>query len=329
MLVLVLCLGSSARAEAPWPSAPQAAALLREARAAAAGFQLSGEVRLYDRDNLREYLGQAAEGGPSAASDAEGFLGYDYQWTAAGGFKHPTDGLSVAVDVSGFRTDLDAFGAFSLGRDVTAAGEPVALPGQASVLSTYWAGSRLYVWRGPLFLRFLPHAPGSPGAYGLKGEVRAQVLSLAQVLLAGFPLPAQDPPLFRIPPVRGLIAESVRFQRRKVLGQEALSNALTATYGRRLPGKLLPDLELYLFDGGTTDGARRTFEALRRYLGAAQEPTLMAGLGEAAFALRHPVHGQTVVMRQGRYVAMVRRVRDPSEAEALLREVAGRARAGG
>jgi hypothetical protein len=311
VVVLALCLGSRLPAdEAPWPSAPQAATLLREARTAPAGFQLSGEMRLYDRDNLRDYLGR----------DADGFLGYDYQWTAAAVFKHPADGLSVAVDVSGFRTDLDAFRAFSLGRDVLAAGEPVALPGQASVLSTYWVGSRLYVSRGPLYLRFLPA--------GVKGEVRAQVLSLAQVLLAAFPLPAQDPPLFRIPPVRGLIAESVRFQRRNVLGQEALSNALTATYGRRLPGKLLPDLELYLFDGGSSEGARRTFEALRRYLGAAQEPTPVASLGEAAFALHHPVHGQTVVMRQGRYVAMVRRVRDPSEAEALLREVARRARAG-
>jgi hypothetical protein len=291
-----------------WPTAAEAAQLLTRVGTGAASFTPAGPVATYTRANLWEYID----------GDAERYFAYDYQWTAALALKDTKSGTRISADLYCFRTDLDAFGAFSMGRDPAPPAQVDLLPGQGSALTAYWAGNQLHVWRGPLYLRVIP---GS-----LKPDIKPSVLALAQAVLKDLPPMKQDPTIFRIPSARGLIPESVRFERKAVLGQEALRNALIASYGSRLPGKLTVDMELYLFDGSTQPGAVATFATLQDLLSGEGSPRPVAALGEAAFALRHARYGQTYVMRQGTYVAMLRQVKDNGAAENRLREIGTNAR---
>ena len=287
-----------------WPSSSQAVRLLTQTAAELASFDLDGEIATYTRKNLWEYIN----------GEAERYFAYDYEWTVAAGFKDLRSNVSTAVDIFRFATPLDAFGAATIDRDPAVPGEIIPLGGQASLISAYWAGNQIHVWRGPLYVRILP---GS-----LSDRLRPAALELAQAVVSRLPLMEKDPPVFKIPPTRGLIAESVKFRRRDVLGQAFLKNALLALYGRRLPNRKLDvDMELLLFDGTDPRGARSTHDHLGKYLGEGGAVRPVASLGEAAFVVRHPRHGMTYAMRQGRYVAMLRKVKNSAAAEAMLREI--------
>lgn len=302
---------AGAPAEPVWPSAAETAALVRQVALGLDQFLMPSEPGIYTRENLQEYLGDAAER----------YFAYRYQWTVACRLTDRRSDVVLAADVFRFETDLDAFGAFSVDRDPRTPGELVPLPGQTGIVSAFWAGNQIHVWRGPLYLRFIPAS--------LKPTLKPVVLELAQAVVQELPRPVRDPAVFALPPTRGLLLESVKFIRRNVLGQESLACALSATYGRRTPQKKLDvDCELLIFDGDTDAGALRTLEALREFLSKGGSPRPLAALGEAAFTLRHRELGMAYAMKQGRYVALVYQAKDPSAAEAMLRDIGKRIRLG-
>lgn len=287
-----------------WPSATQTTALLQDIAARLDDFDLHGEVRTYTRENLRQYIKQ----------EAERYFAYDYQWTVVGMFRDTRSEALITVDVFRFRDTMDAFGAATIDRDPAAPGEFVPLPGQRSPIAAHFSGNRLHVWRGPLYVRIVPGAPGD----GLK----VAAMELGQAVTEGLPAVEREPAVFRLLPTRGLIVESLKFQRRDVLGQGLFESALLATYGRRLPDRKLDvDMHMLLFDGQDPAGAQAVFSSLEGHLAGDGDVRPVAALGEAAFIVRHATHGPTHVMRQGRYVVMLRQVKRADAAEALLREI--------
>lgn len=296
--------GAAPAASQDWPTAPGMTALIEGVAARLDTFDLHGPVETYTRENLREYL----------KGEAERYFAYDYEWTVTGRLRDKRSGALIALDVYRFRADLDAFGAATIDRDPATPGEIIPLPGQRSPVAAYFTGNRLHVWRGPLYVRIVPAALGD--------NLRPAVLELGQAVAESLPVVEKDPAVFRLLPTRGLIAESLKFQRRNVLGQAFLANALLATYGRRLPERKLDvDMEMLLLDGQDVAGAQATFTALEKHLAGGGEVRPMAALGEGAFIVRHATHGPTHVMRQGRYVVILRQVKRADAAEAMLREI--------
>lgn len=287
-----------------WPTALQTTALLEEIAGSLDSFNIDAEVETYTRANLREYINR----------EAERYFAYDYEWTVTGPFKDKRSGALIALDVYRFGAALDAFGAATIDRDPAAPAEIVPLPGQTATIAAYFTGNRLHIWRGPLYVRIVPGALGD--------GLRPAALELGQAVAERLPLMEKELAVFRLLPMRGLIAESLKFQRRNVLGQAFLNDALLATYGRRLPDRKLDvDMELLLFDGQDLAGAQATFASLEKHLAGGGEVRPVAALGEAAFIVRHGTHGPTHVMRQGRYVVMLRQVKRADAAEAMLREI--------
>lgn len=292
---------------AEWPAAPQCVALLQAADASLDGWALRGDPATYTRSNLAELVGGAA------AQMAT----YDYLWSVAGSFAGAVG--AVATELHRFETDLHAFGALSLPRDPLVPGKIMALDRPTPPLSAYWQGSALHVWRGPFYARFVAQG----------GAHQEMAIEVASAVLGQLPPAPPLPALMRLAPERGMVLEAMRFRAKDVFGQPALRNALTVDYGQRLPGEVRMEMRLALFDSLTPPGAGQTFRTLQEYLRQAGIPRPIPALGQAAFVLRHPGHGQTYVMQEGQYVAVVEQVKQPQSAEGLLRTIGTSIRLGG
>ena len=298
-LICAMLAGVCAAQPPPWPSATGAAELLAAVPADLPGASVVGQPKAYTRTDVATIAGTLAEN----------LFAYDYTWSVAA--QYMLDGSGARAELHRFSTELDAFGAHSAVRDPKAPGQVIPLDRPTNVVAAFWAGDALHVWRGPFFARFVPE---------LKGDAaRGLVLRLAPVVLGKLPWVQETPRIFSIAPDRGMIIESVRFQRKDVLGQPSLRNGLRATYGRRLPGRIDVDMNLWLIDAQNPSGAAAAFSAAQAYLQQSAIPRPVGALGAQALVLRHPLHGQTYVMREGAYVAIVDQVKDAQAAEALLR----------
>jgi hypothetical protein len=311
-LTVALCAALACAAHAAdTPTAPQAAGWLRAAAAEVKDLKLKGDVALYTRDDLRKYID----------GDADRHFAYHFQWTASSTWVPAAGGSTVAADVYCYATSLDAFGAFSQDRDASLPAELVAIPGQTT-LSAYWAANQLHLWRGPLYLRVIPAT--------FKDTAKPTVLALAAAVAAQLPAAGPDPALFKLPPTRDLIIESVKFQRANVLGRAELSDALLATYGRRKPDRTLQaTAQMYLFDTAGADAAQDTYGRLLKVVSAGQAPTPVAALGDAAVSGRDRRLGQYYLVRQGPCVTLLTQITSATDAEALLRELGRNIRARG
>lgn len=293
------------------PTAQQGAQWLRAAAASVPGLALKGDVALYHRDDLWKYID----------GDADRHFAYHFQWTAASTWAPTSGGSTLAADIYCYATNLDAFGAFSQDRDPALPAELVPIPGQTT-LSAYWAANQLHLWRGLLYLRVIPAT--------FRETVKPTVLALATAVAAQLPAAGPDPPLFKLPPTRDLIIESVKFQRANVLGRSDLSDALLATYGRRKPDRTLQaSAQMYLFDTADATAAGQTYARLLTVVSADQTPTPVAALGDAAVSGRERRLGQYYLVRQGPCVTLLAQVTSSAEAEALLRELGRNIRARG
>jgi len=291
-----------------WPTAGEASRMLSAVPTYLPGASLISGPNSYTRADVAKVAGPLAKE----------LFAYEYNWSVAA--TYGVDGHEVRAELHCFATDLDAFGAHSAIRDPKVPGQVIPLDRPTNVVAAFWADDALHVWRGPFFARFVPTSMSDPG--------RTAVLKLAPAVLGELPPMPGSPRLFSIPPDRGMVVESVKFQRKDVLGQPALRNALSATYGRRLPGKIDAEMHLWLIDSLNPSGASQAFAAVRGYLMQAAIPRPVGALGEQAVVLRHPKHGQTYVMREGAYVAVLEQVKDAQAAEAVLRTIGKNVRTG-
>lgn len=310
LVIGALCAVVSCCAAQPevWPSAGEVSRMLSAVPGDLPTASLASGPDAYTRADLTTIAGPLAKD----------MFAYEYNWSIAATYR--IGGAEVRAELHRFASDLDAFGAHSAIRDPQVPGQVIPLDRPTNVIAAFWAKDALHVWRGPFFVRFVPTAMGDAG--------RNAALQLAPVVLGKLPPMPSSPRLFSIPPDRGMVVESVKFQRKDVLGQPALRNALRAMYGRRLPGKIDAEMHLWLIDALNPSGAMQAFAAVRGYLMQAAIPRPLGALGEEAIVLRHPKHGQAYVMREGAYVAVLEQVKDAQAAEAVLRTIGKNVRTG-
>ncbi|NSW57000.1 MAG: hypothetical protein HPY44_13395 [Armatimonadetes bacterium] len=310
LLIAALCVIATLCPAQPedWPSAGEVSRILSAVPGDLPTVSLTSGPDSYTRADVEKVAGPFAKE----------LFAYDYNWSVAATYR--IDGNEVRAELHRFATELDAFGAHSAIRDPRVPGQVIPLDRPTNVIAAFWAKDVLHVWRGPFFARFVPVSVGDAG--------RSAVLRLAPAVLSKLPSMPASPRLFSIPPDRGMVVESVKYVRKDVLGQPALRNALSATYGRRLPGKIDAEMQLWLIDALNASGASQAFATVRGYLMQAAIPRPVGALGEEAIVLRHPKHGQTYVMREGAYVAVLEQVKDAQAAEAVLRTIGKNVRTG-
>ena len=315
-----------------WPDAEETALLLTTVAAAVPGWSVVAPPRGYDKAHLAEGLG----------AEAALYLDYDLRWAAVVSYKSATPELgTIRLEVLSFGSDLDAFGAFALGR--TESDTPALFEN-----SGFWLGAELRVWRGPWYLRVVPSvtdesaaAPFKPAGKAAQPAqppkptpaetVRVACAKFAEALLAAVPEAPPSPQPLTLLPDANLRAYSVKFARHNVLGQAALHDSLVAEYGEDLPAYYLPlpgqkrgfprtgTIRLTLLEGADLDDARGMYVGLQIALLSGGTVTAVHGLGDEAVSFRSHAYGKTLVFRVRNYAGAISGYDRPRAAEGLAR----------
>ncbi len=260
-------------------------------KSAPAGWQVTQAPKLYDEDNLWEWIdGEAPE-----------VLAYRFDF--AGSALQTSGDLRVEIGVFVMKDPLDAFGLLS--HQSTEGIKPAPL-GNAS----FWEGSQLHVWRNYAYLRLLPSSEDL--------QARTPVRELADKLLEKLPAAEKIPPLLGLLPKNNQVPTSLAFVRSNVLGDGRLSNGVSANY--RAGGKVM---KVWVLDCGSKDGARQALVVMAQILGKTRT---ISALGDEAFAGTAELYGPTMAMREQNYAACVLKALPPDFAEALLRMLTVRIR---
>lgn len=167
------------------------------------GWTQDGEVRVFDADNLWEYINGAAEL----------FVGYDVQSCETADLS--SGDVVVALDLYDMGTPLNAFGIFSRER----AGETVSVSGatDAMVSAPYLA----MLVKGGIYAK----------VNVLEGALTPESgRALLEALVSELPGDAQLPAEFDLLPQGGKVAGSEGFQRVGYLGLTELTNCIYAEY---------------------------------------------------------------------------------------------------
>ena len=171
---------------------PAAADLLPPA-GAVAGWQQDGQVRIYDRDTLYDFMDGAADL----------YFTYGFEQLAVAHYAHPEAG-SLQVEVYRVATDADAYGLYTY----SSFGQPIAVGVDGELDS----GNRLAFWQARTFVQVIA-----------REQVPDDVLrAMATAAASALPPGSQRPSLVNHLPQGGLQSGSVRFFREKM----ALDNLL-------------------------------------------------------------------------------------------------------
>ncbi len=292
--LVAICCAAAALLAAPQAlcAPPSQSTLIRALRTLPPGWKLADGPALYSADNLHEWI------------DGEAVLVQEYDFLFAGQAIAAKGNLRVEIGAFVMKSALDAFGLFSRQRAPQSLG--VSIPNSA-----FWEGGQLHIWRDCVYLRLMPL--GRSGT-----QVRQAVRELAEGPLSVLQPAAKLPLLLRLPQPANLVPNSMVYYRRNALGHRGLNRALRCLY--RIGGQ---KLELWIFDCGNKDGARKTLQLLARILGKTRS---VAALGDEAFAGFNSTYKSTMAMREGRFCAAVLHGAPPDFAQALLRMISVRIR---
>ena len=317
-----------------WPDAEATARLLTAVAAAVPGWSVSAASQAYDTAHLADGLG----------ADAARLLDYDPRWAVVVTYKSAAPELgTVRLEVLSFGSDLDAFGAFALGR--IESGTPALFEN-----SGFWLGSELRIWRGPWYLRLVPSVgdvsaapkpaakhptkpptPAAPPQPTPAETVRVACAKFAETLLVAVPVAPPSPPLLTLLPEANLHQYSVKFVRHNVRGQAALHDGLSAEYGEDLPAYYLPPtgqtrgfprtrtMRLTLLEGCDLDDAQAMYTALQTVLLGGGTAAPAHGLGDEAVTFGSRESGKTLVFRVRNYAGAISGYDRPRAAEGLAR----------
>lgn len=237
---------------------------------AAEGWTRSGEPRVFNADNLWEYI----NGG------AEGYLIYNFQEVATADYQGP-DGLQAVVDVYRMADELCGFGIYSSERPYEAQYNQIGCQG-------YFTGNALHFWQGAYYVKVTSFKEG--------GEVEPALRKLAEAARANIGGQAVIPPELEAFPPENQIPNTVRYLARDVLGQSDLKNGFTAEYK---DGDAEYKLFFILHDGA--DQAQKSYESYKAFMTKYAKDLEDHSQDEMAwFSAKDPYYEKVVVMQAGK-----------------------------
>ncbi|MEW6359928.1 MAG: DUF6599 family protein [Planctomycetota bacterium] len=278
ILVCVLSLAAAAQeAEPPDPT------LLLPAAGQVEGWARADEPRVFEPENLFEYINGAAET----------YLDYGFVICATAEFR-PTDGRKIAVniDIYDMAAIDNAFGIYSNGAFADANYVDLGTEGYLTESSADFFKDRYYV-----------KATG----YGKPKDVQQPVLALAKAVAANIKAEPKPPSGVAFMPEEKRVPKTLKYFRGNALGQSFLKDAFQATY-QLGDGDLNSQPQLLV---ARLESPEKAVEALTRFKAFLAEAGKIASEGADRFVANDPYYKTVVVRVSGKYFLCV--LKSPSE----------------
>jgi hypothetical protein len=222
----------------------------------------------------------------------------------------------ITVDIYEMATPLDAYGYYSFQLSPSARTVSYVNIGAEG----YKTPDSLSFWKGNNYVVITITAANAPANF------QAAMPKLGQAIAAKLTGSAQAPAMLALLPP-GYPKHTEKFQRADVAGQAFLKNAVVAAYPTA--GQ---QAELFISDNGSPAAAKQAFSQYQAYLskpttaaaGAKAQP--LPGIGESAVAVKTKFSGVVVAALKGKYVIGIRKARDLTAAQNLIKAAVARAK---
>jgi len=234
------------------------------------GWTRSGEPRVFNAENLWEYI----DGG------AEGYLIYNFQEVATADYQGP-DGLQAVVDVYRMADRMCGFGIYSSERPYEAQYNQIGCQG-------YFTGNALNFWQGSYYVKVTSFKEGD--------AVEPALRKLAEAARAAIPDKAEVPSELEVFPADHQIPNTVRYMARDVLGQSDLKNGFTAEYK---DGDTEYKLFFILHD--SVEQAQKSYESYKTFMSKYAKDLEDHSDEEVPwFSAKDPYYEKVLVMQAGK-----------------------------
>lgn len=202
-----------------------------------ARWKQQGNARLYEGENLFEYMD----------GNSEGY--FIYGFVAMRGVTCQRDGLTILIDISEMSDAESAYGIFSSNRDPQMKLEPIGMGGQIVPRKAIFA-------KGKYFVEI---------AAQTEGDHSTVLREVAKTLEARVPGETSTPEALKWFPAEGLTPESVRLMPQSVLGIRVLKRGYIAQYGAA---------KAFIVTEQSNDSAAATMQKLRERFGQTDSVSL-------------------------------------------------------
>jgi hypothetical protein len=273
---------------------------LLPAPACAEGWNMDGEVAVFDRDTLFDRID----------GEAESYFPYGFDRLASARYADPGNPkVAVEADVYRMGSPLDAFGIYANYRRRESAGAPIGDDGTLSP-------SQLIFRQGRYFVRLQ-----ASGTAKLEGTL---FLECARAISRRLPQGTGRPEELEVLSIPAVVPKSERYVARSLLGYDFLRRGLVAD--AVLDGD---PMQLLLVPEDSAEAASRALEAYRSYLKASgkglpaeEDP------GRTSLSAVDPLFGNVRMTRSGRFLVGAVRFRNPSAAKRLVDQLRSRVEGG-
>ncbi len=253
------------------------------------GWTRSKSPQDYSADTLWEFIDGAAET----------YIGFGFQSALSAGYANA--GSEVGVEIYQMADSLHAFGIYAQERPPAPQTLSVGVEGYAN-------SNVLNFWKGACYVKLMAPGPDKPGLATMTSLARA----ISERVPDGAPLPRELAAF----PARNLVAHSVKFLPRDVLGQRQLTNGFEAAYQ---DGPAVSRLVVVPFE--TPRDAASALAAYRAFV--AEGGKLRAGMpkaGDEAFVGDDRFTGRVFAARSGSLLAVSVGAASDAAASALVNE---------
>ena len=246
------------------------------------GWRLSGDIAVFDEDNLFEHIDGAAEA----------FFAYGFQLCGTAEYDAIRDSDNaeasaedefIVVDIYDMERPVQAFGMYA------SESYPEATPVNVGAQG-YADGSVLNFWKGKYYVKITASSEES--------DVLKTVMDIAVHIATKIPGKAELPRIISLLPRWNMVAGSERYLLDDILGYAFLKNGVTAKY--RVDGD---ELVLFVIDCRSAEKATEVFARFAQYEQKSGDGfTRMPAPGDEAFAADDKYYGHVFVARHGRYL---------------------------
>ncbi len=258
------------------------------------GWLRSSNPRTYRANNLWEYIDGAADG----------YLVYSFQQVVTADYKNGK--TQVVIDIYEMNDALNAFGIYSVERMPNYHFVNVGVQG-------YLEGSALNFWKGKYYVKVV--------AFEVSERVKEALVALGKAVVKNISGKFSEPRFLRNFPAKNLLANSIKYIAKDVLGHSFLANGFTAEY--TIGGK---KVTMFLIESPDQDATKKSFDAFKKHLSQSGKIEPITNLGKEAFAGQDSYYGKAIVFYDARVMGGVLSVSDNQVGIKLLREVAAKAK---
>jgi len=222
----------------------------------------------------------------------------------------------ITVDIYEMGTPLDAYGYYSFQLSPSAKTVKYVKVGAEG----YQTKDGLNFWKGSYYVNITITASNPPPAFA------AALPKFGQAIAAKLSGAAQAPAMLQLLPP-GYPPHSEKYQRTDVAGQSFLKNAVSASYPTAGP-----QAELFISAYPTPTEAKQAYTQYQAYLNkpttaaAGAKAAPIGGLGDSAIGVKTRFSGVVVAAIKGKDVIGIRKARDLTAAQNLVRAAVARAK---